>query len=90
MLTEIGFDPCDTIQPDSYKAGVEFGRDILSYASDKGMVWTAFVFFNGTGWPMPLFSDWQNFTPTTSGAFFRDVLLGSPIDQAGNGDAVCP
>ena len=90
MLTEVGFDPCDTIQPDSYKAGVEFGRDILSYANDKGMVWTAFVFFNGTGWPMPLFSDWQNFTPTTSGAFFRDVLLGTPIDQAGNGDAVCP
>jgi hypothetical protein len=54
------------------------------------MVWTAFVFFNGTGWPMPLFSDWQSFTPTTSGAFFRDVLLGTPIDQAGNGDAVCP
>ena len=32
------------MQPESFKAGVEFERDILSYANDKWMVWTAFVF----------------------------------------------
>lgn len=90
LMTEVGFDPCDQISPATYRANVDYGREILTYAQQKGIGWTAFVFFNGAGWPMPLFSDWQGYTPTTSGKLFRDVLLGTPIDQAGESSTQCP
>lgn len=73
ILTEFGFDPHDTILPSVYKAGADYGRRVLAYAQKKGMSWTAFVFYNGPGWPMPLFKDW-NYTPTESGAFFKEML----------------
>jgi hypothetical protein len=84
LLTEFGFDPNDQIEPyGTYRADVSYGREILHYAQAKSMSWTAFVFFNDPGWPMPLFSDWDTLTPTTSGQFFKDVLAGIDIDAAG-------
>jgi hypothetical protein len=84
ILTEFGFDPNDQIEPyGTYRADISYGREILHYAQDKSMSWTAFVFFNDPGWPMPLFSDWETLTPTYSGQFFKDVLAGVDIDVAG-------
>lgn len=90
LLTEVGFDPCDDIVPDTYRADVEYGREILTYAEQKGIGWTAFVFYEGPYWPMPLFADWETLTPTTSGKLFRDVLQGVPIEQAGEDGTECP
>jgi endoglucanase len=75
MLTEFGYDPDDTILPSVYKAGDDYGRRIIAYAKDRGMSWTAFVFCKCSGWPMPLFSEWGNYTPTASGAFFKGEML---------------
>jgi hypothetical protein len=47
---------------------------ILAFAKTRSMSWTAFVFFNDSSWPMPLFIDW-NYTPSVSGAFFKKMLL---------------
>ncbi len=74
MLTEFGFDPDDKIMPSVYKADNDYGRRILAYADKKGMSWTAFVFCNCESWPMPLFKDWETYTPTESGAFFKEQL----------------
>jgi hypothetical protein len=74
MLTEFGYDPDDTILPSVYKADDDYGRRIIAYARQKGMSWTAFVFCKCDGWPMPLFSEWVNYTPTVSGAFFKGEL----------------
>jgi hypothetical protein len=74
VLTEFGFDPHDTIYPPVYKTDSTYGIRVLSYAKNKGMPWAAFVFYNGPGWPMPLFKDWENYTPTESGAFFKGKL----------------
>jgi endoglucanase len=90
LLTEVGFDPCDEILPNTYRADVEYGREILTYAAQKGIGWTAFVFYEGPYWPMPLFTDWESLTPTTSGKLFRDVLQGIAIDQAGESGTECP
>jgi hypothetical protein len=73
MLTEFGFDPHDTILPNVYKADTKYGKRILAFAKARGMSWTAFAFYNGPGWPMPLFKDW-NYTPTESGTFFKEML----------------
>jgi hypothetical protein len=73
ILTEFGFDPNDTVLPDQYRADSDYGRRILTFARARGMSWTAFVFFNSPGWPMPLFTDWD-YTPTVSGAFFKQEL----------------
>ncbi len=73
ILTEFGFDPHDTVMPSVYQADTDYGRRILAFAKERGMSWTAFVFYNGPGWPMPLFKDW-NYTPTESGSFFKEML----------------
>ena len=73
LLTEFGFDPDDKVLPDQYRANRDYGERILAYARAKGMSWTAFVFYPGPGWPMPLIKDW-NYTPTVSGAFFKEML----------------
>jgi endoglucanase len=84
LLTEFGFDPNDqTDQWGTYRADLSYGREILHYAKEKNISWTPFVFFNDPGWPMPLFSDWENLTPTLSGQFFKDVLAGQDIEIAG-------
>ena len=75
MLTEFGYDPDDTIMPSVFKADDDYGRRIIAYARERGMSWTAFVFCKCDGWPMPLFSEWVNYTPTVSGAFFKSKLL---------------
>ena len=90
LFTEVGYDPCDQIVPDVYQADIDYGREILSYAKQKGIGWTAFVFYKAPDWPMPLFSDWQSYAPTTSGMLFHDVLLGTPIEQAGRASTGCP
>jgi len=74
IFTEIGFDPHDTIVPQIYRATEDYGRRILDFAGARGISWTAFVFYQGSGWPMPLFSNWDDFTPTISGTFFKDEL----------------
>ena len=89
LFTEVGYDPCDQIVPDVYRADIDYGREILSYAKQKDIGWTAFVFYQAPDWPMPLFSDWQSYAPTTSGTLFHDVLLGIPIEQAGTASPGC-
>ena len=74
ILTEFGFDPNDKVLPNVYKADTDYGKSILDFAKARGMSWTAFVFYNGPGWPMPLFKDWDHYTPTESGAFFKGRL----------------
>jgi len=71
MLTEFGYDPDDKIMPGTYRGDDEFGRRITDFAAKKGMSWTAFVFCDLPGWPMPLFKGWEDYTPTMSGAFFK-------------------
>jgi endoglucanase len=86
ILTEIGFDPYDQFLPSAYLDDIVYGREVLSYAEEKQMSWTAWVFFNdGASSPMPLFSDWETLTPTVAGLFFKDVLLGEDIETAGDG-----
>lgn len=85
ILTEFGFDPNDQVDASgTYRADLSYGREIVHYARDKSMSWTPFVFFNDSGWPMPLFSDWGTLAPTYSGQFFKDVLAGIDIDLAGS------
>jgi endoglucanase len=78
MLTEFGYDPDDKILPSVYKADDDYGRRIIAYAGEKGMSWTCFVFCDCAGWPMPLFKDWNSYTPTESGEFFKGKLGGFP------------
>jgi endoglucanase len=80
FLIEFGFDPNDA---GSYRDDLPYGRQMVSYAAERNMAWTAFVFYNEEGWPMPLFADWETLTPTLSGQFFKDVLAGQPLETAG-------
>jgi endoglucanase len=80
FLLEFGFDPDD---PGSYRDDISYGRQVVSYAAERNMAWTAFVFHKEEGWPMPLFSDWDTLSPTVSGQFFKDVLAGQPLESAG-------
>jgi endoglucanase len=81
FLLEFGFDPDD---PGSYRGDLGYGRDIVGYAAERAMSWTAYVFHNEEGWPMPLFTDWETLTPTLEGQFFKDVLAGQGLDIAGS------
>ena len=81
ILTEIGFDPDGD---GGYRDDLSYGRQIVGYAAERDMSWTAFVFHNEEGWPMPLFSDWDTLAPTLSGQFFKDVLAGQPLESAGS------
>jgi hypothetical protein len=76
ILTEFGFDPHDTIQPQAYRADADYGRRILAFAKSNNISWTAFVFYRGRDWPMPLFEDWKSFAPTESGALFKQAMIG--------------
>jgi endoglucanase len=80
FLLEFGFDPDDS---GGYRDDLSYGRQIVGYAAERNMSWTAFVFHKEEGWPMPLFSDWDTLTPTVSGQFFKDVLAGQPLETAG-------
>ena len=75
IFTEFGFDPGDTILPGSYKADADYGQQIISFAKARNISWTAFVFYKGRDWPMPLFENWQTYKPTVSGAFFKNELI---------------
>jgi endoglucanase len=85
VFTEVGFDPYDLIVPASYRADLPYGREVIAYARDKQISWTAFVFYLDPIWPMPLFSEWTSLTPTVSGAFFKDLLAGVELSVAGDG-----
>lgn len=51
----------------------EYGRTLMKYFKDKGISWVAWCF--DPDWSPQLIQDW-NYTPTRSGKFFRDVMLG--------------
>ncbi|TCO11048.1 glycoside hydrolase family 5 protein [Natronoflexus pectinivorans] len=74
IATEIGF-----MQPTDRGAHVpcigdeEYGRTLMRYFRDKGISWVAWCF--DPDWSPQLIKDW-NYTPTRSGRFFRDVMLG--------------
>ena len=84
VFTEAGFDPYDVIVPQSYRGDLEYGRELMQYAEEKHISWAAFVFYNGPGWPMALFSDWDTLEPTLPGLFFKDLLAGKSIATAGD------
>ena len=83
VFTEFGFELESWDQV--FEDDVTYGREIIAYAKERHISWAAFVFFRGPWWPMPLFYDWETKTPTLSGAFFKDVLAGEPLDTAGDG-----
>ena len=74
FATEFGF-----MQADERGAHIpvigdeEYGRTIISYFREKGISWVAWVF--DPQWSPQLINDWD-YTPTRSGRFFRDVMLG--------------
>ena len=74
IFTEFGFDPNDTVSPGVFKADTVYGNAILNYADNLGISWTAWVFYSGDSWPMPLFSDWETMTPTMSGDLIKRKL----------------
>ncbi|MBN2197371.1 MAG: cellulase family glycosylhydrolase [Polyangiaceae bacterium] len=84
VFTEVGFDPLDDEEL-AYQGDLEYGREIMGYAREKHISWAAFVFFRDPYWPMPLFSDWEGLSPTLSGQFFKDLLAGQAIEEAGAG-----
>ncbi|TVR73095.1 MAG: glycoside hydrolase family 5 protein [Marinilabiliales bacterium] len=51
----------------------EYGRTLMRYFREKGISWVAWVF--DPQWSPMLIEDWD-YTPTRSGRFFRDVMLG--------------
>lgn len=74
IATEIGF-----MQPTDRGAHIpcigdeEYGRTLLKYFNEKGISWVAWCF--DPDWSPQLISDWK-YTPTRSGKFFIDVMLG--------------
>ena len=84
VFTEVGFDPFEEEEL-SYRGDLDFGREIVGYAREKQISWAAFVFYKDPYWPMPLFSDWGDLTPTVSGYFFKDLLAGEALEVAGDG-----
>ena len=74
VATEIGF-----MQPTDRGAHIpcigdeEYGRTLMKYFDEKGISWVAWCF--DPDWSPQLISDWK-YTPTRSGKFFRDVMLG--------------
>lgn len=74
IATEIGF--MQATDPGAHIpciADEEYGRTLIKYFNEKGISWTAWCF--DPSWPPQLISDWK-YTPTRSGKFFRDVMLG--------------
>ena len=83
VFTEVGFDPFD--EEPVFQGDLDYGRETMGYAREKHISWTAFVFYLDPYWPMPLFSDWEDLTPTLSGYFFKDLLAGEDLEVAGDG-----
>ena len=83
VLTEFGFDPDSVLE--YYRDDISYGREIIAFSQERHISWTAFVFYRGPFWPMPLFYDWDDLTPTLCGAFFKDLLQGVNLDVAGEG-----
>lgn len=83
IITEFGFE--EESWWEGFQDDITYGREIVAYADAHHISWAAFVFYRGPWWPMPLFYDWDTKTPTLSGAFFKDVLAGEPLDVAGDG-----
>jgi aryl-phospho-beta-D-glucosidase BglC (GH1 family) len=72
FATELGFMAAD--DPGAHNpvvGGVDYGQRIIAYFEERGISWTAWCF--DPDWPPQLISDWD-YTPTTQGAFFREVM----------------
>ncbi len=75
IATEIGF-----MQEDDPGAHIpcigdeEYGRTLMRYFNEKGISWVAWVF--DPVWSPQLILDWD-YTPSRSGQFFKDVMLGN-------------
>jgi endoglucanase len=61
-----------------------YGTDITDYLAKKGASWVAWCF--SPDWGPPLVSDWD-YTPTPSGAHFREVMLRHAAQVATGGAA---
>ena len=74
FVTEFGFTPAG--EPGAHmpvEGDEEYGRAITAYLAARGISWAAWCF--DPDWGPHLISDWQ-YTPTRSGAFFRDLMTG--------------
>ena len=85
FVTEIGY-----MRPDAPGAHIpvmddgSYGKRITDYLDKIGASWTAWCFH--PYWPPQLISDWE-FTPTESGEYFKEVMLGEK-EGPGKKDAV--
>lgn len=50
-----------------------YGERIMKFFNDRGISWTAWVF--DPLWSPQLFEDWETYTPTRQGHFFRQQML---------------
>jgi aryl-phospho-beta-D-glucosidase BglC (GH1 family) len=72
FATEIGFMAAE--DPGAHVpviADEEYGKRITAYFGRKGISWTVWNF--DPDWPPQMISDWD-YTPTTQGSFFRDIM----------------
>ena len=81
FITEMGYmGPND---PGAHSPAIDdgsYGKRITDYLAAKGASWTAWCF--DPDWPPQLISDW-NYTPTASGAHFREVMLAQRAKSRG-------
>ncbi len=72
ILTEIGFQlPGESGGYDPITGPSEYAEQILEYCAKRGISYTLWCF--DTSWVPKLIADW-NFTPTRSGAFFKEAM----------------
>jgi aryl-phospho-beta-D-glucosidase BglC (GH1 family) len=72
FITEMGY--MDASAKGAHSPAIDdgtYGKRITDYLAEKGASWTAWCF--DPDWPPQLISDWS-FTPTASGAHFRQVM----------------
>lgn len=50
----------------------EYGEALISFFEERGISWTAWVF--DAQWSPQLISDWENYTPTRQGKFFKEKM----------------
>jgi endoglucanase len=72
ILTEIGFQlPGESGGYDPIIGPSEYAEEILDYCAKRGISYTLWCF--DTSWVPKLIADWD-FTPTRSGAFFKEAM----------------
>ena len=73
ICTEFGFMAADG--PGAHVpviADEEYGEAIISFFEERGISWTAWVF--DAEWSPQLISDWNDYTPTRQGRFFKQKM----------------